>query len=83
MQSAQQIVLFILIILGLTNFFIILCELSLQIISDKRLVKHLQKEVARLEAKLQSPEPSSASWLKSLLMEKELKIQEVYIIHVS
>ena len=82
MQSAQQIVLFILIILGLTNFFIILCELSLQIISDKRLVKHLQKEVARLEAELQSPEPSSASCLKSLLMEKELKIQEVYI-HIS
>ncbi|XWS70127.1 hypothetical protein CRYUN_Cryun03dG0022500 [Craigia yunnanensis] len=47
------------------------------VISDKRLVKHLKKEVARLEAKLQSPEPSSASCLKSLLMEKELKIQEM------
>ncbi|XVF48833.1 hypothetical protein PTKIN_Ptkin03bG0220100 [Pterospermum kingtungense] len=47
------------------------------VISDKRLVKHLQKEVARLEAKLQSPDPSSDSCLKSLLMEKELKIQEM------
>ncbi|KAB2049928.1 hypothetical protein ES319_A13G210300v1 [Gossypium barbadense] len=47
------------------------------IISDKRLVKHLQKEVARLEAKLRSPEPTSASCLQSLLMEKELKIQEM------
>ncbi|MBA0699922.1 hypothetical protein Goari_001517, partial [Gossypium aridum] len=46
------------------------------IISDKRLVKHLQKEVARLEAKLRTPEPTSASCLQSLLMEKELKIQE-------
>ena len=62
--------------LDLTNFFVILCELSLQVISDKRLVKHLQKEVARLEAKIRSPEPSSASCLKSLFMEKELKIQE-------
>ncbi|KAB1996333.1 hypothetical protein ES319_D13G223700v1 [Gossypium barbadense] len=47
------------------------------IISDKRLVKHLQKEVARLEAKLRTPEPTSASCLQSLLMEKELKIQEM------
>ncbi|OMO67118.1 hypothetical protein CCACVL1_20780 [Corchorus capsularis] len=47
------------------------------VISDKRLLKHLQKEVARLEAELRSPEPSSASCLKSLLMEKELKIQEM------
>ncbi|KAK6248837.1 hypothetical protein QUC31_020402 [Theobroma cacao] len=47
------------------------------VIADKRLVKHLQKEVARLEAELRSPEPSSASCLKSLLMEKELKIQEM------
>ncbi|XVE97836.1 hypothetical protein REPUB_Repub03eG0053000 [Reevesia pubescens] len=47
------------------------------VISDKRLVKHLQKELARLEAELRSPEPSSASCLKSLLMEKELKIQEM------
>ncbi|GKV03764.1 hypothetical protein SLEP1_g16013 [Rubroshorea leprosula] len=47
------------------------------VISDKRLVKHLQKEVARLEAELRSPEPSSSVGLKSLLMEKELKIQQM------
>ncbi|KAK8515438.1 hypothetical protein V6N13_139584 [Hibiscus sabdariffa] len=47
------------------------------IVSDKRLVKHLQKEVARLEAKLQTPDSTSASCLQSLLMEKELKIQEM------
>ncbi|GMI84335.1 ARABIDOPSIS NPK1-ACTIVATING KINESIN 2, NPK1-ACTIVATING KINESIN 2, TETRASPORE [Hibiscus trionum] len=35
------------------------------------------KEVARLEAKLQTPESTSASQLQSLLMEKELKIQEM------
>ncbi|XP_039027886.1 kinesin-like protein KIN-7B [Hibiscus syriacus] len=47
------------------------------IVSDKRLVKHLQKEVARLEAKLRTPESTSASCLHSLLMEKESKIQEM------
>ncbi|KAE8677131.1 Kinesin-like protein NACK1 [Hibiscus syriacus] len=47
------------------------------IVSGKRLVKHLQKEVARLEAKLRTPESTSASCLHSLLMEKELKIQEM------
>ncbi|XVF35194.1 hypothetical protein REPUB_Repub18cG0124300 [Reevesia pubescens] len=47
------------------------------VIADKRLVKHLQKEVARLEAELRNPEPSSDSCLKSLLMEKELKIEEM------
>ncbi|XVE53787.1 hypothetical protein DITRI_Ditri03aG0030200 [Diplodiscus trichospermus] len=47
------------------------------VISDKRLVKHLQKEVGRLEVELQSLKPSLASCLKSLLMENELKIQEV------
>lgn len=48
-----------------------------QIVSDKKLVKHLQKEVARLEAELQSPEISSSSCLRSLLVEKEMKIQQV------
>ncbi|GAV70969.1 Kinesin domain-containing protein/DUF3490 domain-containing protein [Cephalotus follicularis] len=47
------------------------------VVSDKTLVKLLQKEVARLEAELQSPEPSSSSCLRSLLMEKELKIQQM------
>ncbi|KAJ9183689.1 hypothetical protein P3X46_007512 [Hevea brasiliensis] len=46
------------------------------VVSDKNLVKHLQKEVARLEAELRSPEPS-ASCLKTLLMEKNLKIEEM------
>lgn len=46
------------------------------VISDKRLVKHLQKEVARLEAVLKSPEPSSVG-LKSLLVEKDIKIQQM------
>ncbi|KAL5850753.1 hypothetical protein ACOSQ3_008804 [Xanthoceras sorbifolium] len=44
------------------------------VVSDKRLVKHLQKEVARLEAELRSPDPSC---LRSLLEEKELKIQQM------
>ncbi|KAJ4831196.1 Kinesin-like protein nack2 [Turnera subulata] len=47
------------------------------VVSEKRLVKHLQKEVARLEAELRSPEPSSASHLKSLLMEKNIKIEKM------
>ena len=48
-----------------------------QVVSNKKLVKHLQKEVARLEAELRSPEPSSSTCLKTLLMEKDLKIQQV------
>ncbi|KAG2717810.1 hypothetical protein I3760_03G192400 [Carya illinoinensis] len=47
------------------------------VVSDKTLVKHLQKEVARLEAELRSPEPSSSSCLRSLLVEKDLKIQQM------
>ncbi|KAK9099598.1 hypothetical protein Syun_026643 [Stephania yunnanensis] len=46
------------------------------IVAEKQLVKHLQKEVARLEAELRSPEPSSPC-LKSLLMEKNLKIRKM------
>jgi hypothetical protein len=49
----------------------------LQVIAEKQLVKHLQKEVARLEAELRSPEPSGSLSLSSLLVEKELKIQQV------
>lgn len=43
-----------------------------QVISDKQLVKKLQKEVARLEA-LQTPDAS----------EKDLKIQQVNFISAS
>ncbi|KDP33977.1 hypothetical protein JCGZ_07548 [Jatropha curcas] len=46
------------------------------VVSDKNLLKHLQKEVARLEAELRSPEPSG-SCLKTLLIEKDLKIEEM------
>ncbi|KAK1299029.1 Kinesin-like protein NACK1 [Acorus calamus] len=45
------------------------------VVSDKQLVKHLQKEVARLEAVLRTPEPMACS--EALLMEKELKIQQM------
>lgn len=38
-----------------------------QVVSDKQLVKHLQKEVARLEAELRTPDQS----------EKDIKIQQV------
>uniref|UniRef100_A0A7N0UWQ1 Kinesin-like protein n=1 Tax=Kalanchoe fedtschenkoi TaxID=63787 RepID=A0A7N0UWQ1_KALFE len=47
------------------------------VVSDKRLVKELQKEVARLEAELHSPDPFSSSCLKNLLEEKELKIRQM------
>ncbi|XP_054820840.1 kinesin-like protein KIN-7B isoform X2 [Prosopis cineraria] len=47
------------------------------IVSDKSLLKHLQKEVARLEEELRSPELTSSSCLRSLLAEKELKIQQM------
>ncbi|PSS02060.1 Kinesin-like protein [Actinidia chinensis var. chinensis] len=45
--------------------------------ANKKLVKHLQKEVARLEAELRSPEPSSYSCLTTQLMEKDMKIQQM------
>uniref|UniRef100_A0A6N2LH36 Kinesin-like protein n=1 Tax=Salix viminalis TaxID=40686 RepID=A0A6N2LH36_SALVM len=47
------------------------------VVSDKKLVKHLQKEVERLEAELRSPEPSSASYLQSLLIKKNLQIEQM------
>ncbi|KAA3459750.1 kinesin-like protein NACK1 [Gossypium australe] len=40
------------------------------VVSNKQLVKHLQKEVARLEAELRTPDPSR---------EKDLKIQQMEI----
>lgn len=43
-------------------------------------MKHLKKEVARLEAELRSPEPSSFSCFKSLIAEKDLKIEQVCLL---
>ncbi|KAL3716282.1 hypothetical protein ACJRO7_007962 [Eucalyptus globulus] len=45
------------------------------VVSDKQLVKHLQKEVARLEAELRTPDPSSEKDLK--IQQMELEIQEL------
>ncbi|XP_019464487.1 PREDICTED: kinesin-like protein NACK2 [Lupinus angustifolius] len=45
------------------------------VVPDKTLVRQLQKEVARLEGELQSPDRSSSSCLKSLLAERELQIK--------
>uniref|UniRef100_A0A803MFA2 Kinesin-like protein n=1 Tax=Chenopodium quinoa TaxID=63459 RepID=A0A803MFA2_CHEQI len=47
------------------------------VVTDQQLVKHLQQEVSRLEAELKSPEPSSSSALKALLIEKNVKIQKL------
>ncbi|KAI4380828.1 hypothetical protein MLD38_006973 [Melastoma candidum] len=46
-------------------------------VAERKLMKHLQKEVARLEAELRSPDLSSSSCLKTLLREKDLKIVEM------
>ncbi|XP_064982622.1 kinesin-like protein KIN-7A isoform X2 [Musa acuminata AAA Group] len=45
------------------------------VVSDKQMVKQLQKEVARLEAELRTPETSACP--EALLMEKELKIKRM------
>ncbi|KAH9605411.1 hypothetical protein KSS87_012315, partial [Heliosperma pusillum] len=45
------------------------------VVSDQQLVKHLQQEVARLEAELRSPEPVPVSSLSALLVEKNKTIQ--------
>lgn len=48
------------------------------IISDKALVKHMQRELARLERELNSPRSTFAeSKLSALLREKDLKIEKV------
>ncbi|CAH9077083.1 unnamed protein product [Cuscuta europaea] len=47
------------------------------VVSEKQLVKKLQKEVARLEAELRTPETNAAPCLRSLLVEKEIKIQQM------
>ncbi|CAA0815329.1 Kinesin-like protein NACK1 [Striga hermonthica] len=43
------------------------------VISEKQLVKHLQKEVARLEAELRTPDPSSEKEVKIRQMEMEME----------
>lgn len=52
-----------------------------QVVTEKQLVKHLQKEVARLNAELQSPEPTTLH-VRSLLMEKDRKIQQVLMLDI-
>ncbi|KAM0838239.1 hypothetical protein ACQ4PT_061105 [Festuca glaucescens] len=47
------------------------------IVSDKQLVKHLQTEVARLEAELQTPDRASSSEI--LRIEKDRKIRQMEI----
>ncbi|VFQ63415.1 unnamed protein product [Cuscuta campestris] len=47
------------------------------VVSEKQLVKKLQKEVARLEAELRTPDTTASPSLRSLLMEKEMKIQQM------
>ncbi|XP_012480407.1 kinesin-like protein KIN-7E [Gossypium raimondii] len=48
------------------------------VMSDKALVKHLQREVARLESELRSPvPPSSNSDYATLLRKKDLQIQKM------
>ncbi|KAK4757883.1 hypothetical protein SAY87_019184 [Trapa incisa] len=44
---------------------------------DTTLVKHLQKEVARLEAELRCPDLSTSSHLRALIKEKDVKIEEM------
>ncbi|KAF3336487.1 kinesin-like protein NACK1 [Carex littledalei] len=44
------------------------------VISDKQLVKHLQKEVARLEAELRTPEATNSD---AILIEKDRRIKQM------
>lgn len=49
--------------------------------SDKALVKHLQRELARLESELRSPASTFVvSHYSALLQEKELQIDKVIIV---
>lgn len=57
-------------------FYFYVESIGCQVVAEKQLVKHLQKEVARLNAELQSPEPTTLH-IRSLLMEKDRKIQQV------
>ncbi|CAO2828046.1 unnamed protein product [Amaranthus hypochondriacus] len=47
------------------------------VMSDKALVKHLQRELARLESELSSASPTSGSLDTDLLREKDFKIEEL------
>ncbi|XP_020597836.1 kinesin-like protein KIN-7A isoform X1 [Phalaenopsis equestris] len=49
------------------------------IISDKQLVKQLQREVARLEAELHGSDPSASSNTDVVLLEKEMQIKKMEI----
>ena len=50
------------------------------VMSDKALVKHLQKELARLESELRSPAPASSTCDHiALLRKKDLQIDKVVI----
>ncbi|CAE6074840.1 unnamed protein product [Arabidopsis arenosa] len=53
------------------------CAKVNMVVSEKKLLKHLQQKVAKLESELRSPESSSSTCLKSLLIEKEMKIQQM------
>ncbi|XP_052202070.1 kinesin-like protein KIN-7E isoform X2 [Diospyros lotus] len=47
------------------------------VMSDKALVKHLQKELARLENELRTPAPSSTCNCAALLRKKDLQIEKL------
>lgn len=47
------------------------------VMSDKALVKHLQKEVARLESELRTPGPTSTCDYTALLRKKDLQIEKL------
>lgn len=47
------------------------------VMSDKALVKHLQKELARLESELRSPHSTASSHYEALLRTKNVQIQKV------
>ncbi|KAK6916636.1 NPK1-activating kinesin-like protein, C-terminal [Dillenia turbinata] len=47
------------------------------VMSDKALVKHLQKELARLESELRAPAPTSNSEYTALLRKKDLQIEKM------
>ncbi|ESQ37568.1 hypothetical protein EUTSA_v10002392mg [Eutrema salsugineum] len=53
------------------------CAKVNMVVSEKSMLKHLQQKIAKLESELRSPESSSSNCLKSLLIEKEMKIQQM------
>lgn len=65
------------LIVEITSMYKLINSCSIQVVSDKQLVKHLQTEVARLEAELRTPDRSSSSDI--LIMEKDRKIRQVNI----